>query len=134
MKCTYVALIPTLASLATGLSLPSQHTKKDCSNAVAGLTAWSEANFSGTKYQYNVAWNICVSMAGQFPYNQPNGVSSIAANADNWCTVYPNTVCDPGQGRANDTLYLIGSYYDLAGSEEMWDDYPQSFSCRSYNC
>lgn len=45
-----------------------------------------------------------------------------------------NTNCDPGQGRANDTLYVIGSYYDLAGSEEMWDNYPQSFSCRQYNC
>lgn len=30
-----------------------------------------------------------VSMAGQFPYEQSAGVSSIAANSYNWCTVYP---------------------------------------------
>lgn len=45
-----------------------------------------------------------------------------------------NTICDPGQGRINDTLDVVGSYYDLAGSEEVWDNLAQSFSCHLYNC
>lgn len=28
-------------------------------------------------------------MAAQFPFDQPAGVSSLAANEGNWCTVYP---------------------------------------------
>lgn len=32
---------------------------------------------------------LIVSIAGQFPFAQPGGVSSLAANEGNWCTVYP---------------------------------------------
>lgn len=90
-------------------SLPSRQPESACDDHVAGLTAWSDANFAGFQYQYNVGWNTCskkrrrvlqpwesksdtkdlVSMASQFPYNKPAGVSSIAANSFNWCTVYP---------------------------------------------
>lgn len=45
-----------------------------------------------------------------------------------------NTNCSAGQGRANDTLDVVGSYYDLADPEEAWDNLPQSFSCRPYGC
>ncbi|KKY32510.1 hypothetical protein UCDDA912_g07526 [Diaporthe ampelina] len=96
----------------------------------AGLTAWSNADFAGKSHQYNVSWDTCT----QFPFNQPDGVSSLAANDGNWCTVYPNADCNPGEGNANDTLNVVGSYYDLANPEDAWDNLPQSFSCKKYNC
>ncbi|KAG8164272.1 hypothetical protein KVR01_006190 [Diaporthe batatas] len=104
------------------------------SECAPGLTAWSDANFAGTSHQYNVSWDTCVSIAAQFPFAQPGGVSSLAANEGNWCTVYPNTDCNPGQGNANDTLNVVGSYYDLANPEDAWDNLAQSFSCKKYNC
>lgn len=97
-------------------SIPSAATPLACkraSNCAAGLTAWSDANFAGKSHQYNVSWDTCstfeppshvsnevyqntnvysycpVSMAAQFPFDQPAGVSSLAANEGNWCTVYP---------------------------------------------
>ncbi|POS75048.1 hypothetical protein DHEL01_v206553 [Diaporthe helianthi] len=99
-----------------------------------GLTVWSDANFAGTSIQDNVSWETCVSIAAQFPFAQPDGVSSLAANEGNWCIVYPNTDCNPGEGNANDTLNVVGSYYDLANPEDAWDNLPQSFSCKKYNC
>lgn len=48
--------------------------------------------------------------------------------------VNSNTNCSAGQDRANDTLDVVGSYYDLAGPEEAWDNLPQSFSCQPYGC
>lgn len=45
-----------------------------------------------------------------------------------------NQDCNPGQNRGNDTLEVIGSYYDLNDPEEAWDNVPQSFSCAEYNC
>lgn len=47
---------------------------------------------------------------------------------------YRNTDCNPGQGNANDTLSVVGSYYDLANPEDAWDNLAQSFSCKKYNC
>lgn len=88
-------------------------TDSSCLDAsTAGLTAWADADFSGPSYQYNVSWNTCsmwgrkkqyldiqvkpwmltpqtASIAADFPLNQAAGVSSLAANAYNWCTVYP---------------------------------------------
>jgi hypothetical protein len=29
---------------------------------------------------------------------------------------------------------VVGSYYDLANPEDAWDNLPQSFSCKKYNC
>ncbi|ROW03808.1 hypothetical protein VMCG_05327 [Cytospora schulzeri] len=131
MKAQQLMTFLGMASSAVATALPSQRSTSTCT---AGLTAWSDANFVGKSHQYNVAWDTCISMAGEFPYNQPAGVSSVKANAGNSCVMYPNTDCNPGQGNANDTLDLIGSYYDLAGSEENWDNLPQSFSCQEYNC
>lgn len=95
--------------------LPSRRSYSKCSEDVAGLTAWSDPNFSGIVHQYNVSWNTCstvlptifrtlekkwllttrktVSMAEQFPYYLAGGVSSLAANTYNWCTVYPLVPC-----------------------------------------
>lgn len=94
--------------------LPAIVTALACrrsAECAAGLTAWSDANFAGISHQYNVSWDTCsmlhpfnngiyqkiqlsdiwcpVSIAAQFPFNQPAGVSSLAANEGNWCTVYP---------------------------------------------
>ncbi|ROW04162.1 hypothetical protein VSDG_00923 [Cytospora chrysosperma] len=131
MKAQQLITFMGMAFSAVVSALPSQRSTSACT---AGLTAWSDANFAGTSHQYNVAWDTCISMAAEFPYNQAAGVSSVKANTGNWCTMYPNTDCNPGQNRANDTLDVIGSYYDLADPEESWDNLPQSFSCKQYNC
>ncbi|KAH8759910.1 hypothetical protein F5883DRAFT_524833 [Diaporthe sp. PMI_573] len=127
-SCLSVLVATSLPCLVTALAC---RRSPECT---AGLTAWSDANFAGRSYQYNVSWDTCISIAAQFPYAQPDGVSSLAAKEGNWCTVYPNTDCSPGQGNANDTLNVVGSYYDLANPEDAWDNLPQSFSCKKYNC
>lgn len=113
---TLAAFKLTLISFALAAALPSQRSRSlSCDDFVAGLTAWSDSDFAGSSHQYNVSWNTCsmffssasqdmashhervgmsltaptVSIAGQFPYKASPGVSSIAANAYNWCTVYP---------------------------------------------
>lgn len=55
-----VALAVCLAMAASSavLAAPSGNLHSKCS-AVAGLTAWSDANFMGASYQYSVAWNTC---------------------------------------------------------------------------
>ncbi|KUI68054.1 hypothetical protein VM1G_03608 [Cytospora mali] len=131
MKAQQLITFLGMASSAAVTALPSQRSTSTCT---AGLTAWSDANFAGVEHQYDVAWNTCISIAAQFPFNQSAGVSSVKANAGNWCVMYPNTDCNPGQGRDNDTLVVVGSYYDLNDPEEHWDNLPQSFSCKEYNC
>lgn len=110
--------IATMKSYYLGVSMavyiPCGATPLACkrsSGCAAGLTVWSDANFAGISQQYNVSWDTCsrckpsshaiyelyqltntnspVSIAAQFPFAQPAGVSSIAANEGNWCTVYP---------------------------------------------
>lgn len=60
------------------------------------------------------------------------GVWAINSSADSY--FHRNTDCNPGQNRGNDTLSVIGSYYDLGNQEESWDNMAQSFSCKQYNC
>lgn len=104
-----ILLSPAPALLA---ALPFKGSTSTCTNYVAGLTAWSDANFTGKSHQYNISSNTCgkkshhpalkirmrtkvlnpwsaVSMAAQFPYAQSAGVSSVIANPLNWCTLYP---------------------------------------------
>jgi chitinase len=39
--------------------------------------------------KHNANSKLLVSMAAEFPYNQAAGVSSVKANAGNWCIMYP---------------------------------------------
>ena len=41
-------------------------------------------------------------------------------------------MCDPGNNNEDQRLLLIGSYYDLGGSEYQWDKKPASFKCGPY--
>lgn len=55
---TVLLLLPALAA-ALPTEQRSSSSASTCGNYVAGLTAWSNANFAGYSYQYNVSWNTC---------------------------------------------------------------------------
>jgi len=97
-----------------------------------GIQMWSGADFTGHYVHYTapaIAFDTCYIITAQFPPGTPDGLNSVAADHKNFCTLYPNTVCDPGDGSDNDRLWVEGSYYDLGGAEEGWGDRAASFSC-----
>lgn len=51
------------------LALPSRRKANSCDSYVAGLTVWSDADFSGTSHQYNVSWNTCSTQRQLIPYH-----------------------------------------------------------------
>jgi len=97
-----------------------------------GIQMWASADFTGKFIHFTspqIAFDRCYDITAQFPPGTSGGLMSVKADHKNFCTLYPNKVCDPGNGSDDDRLWVEGSYYDLSGSDYGWGDRAASFSC-----
>ena len=104
----YTALLLSMAMAALAAPIPEPSSVPIL--GPPGLRAWSQTNFEGKEVHYGpqINWNTCcephlplvISKRAQdlhvidvftndFPVGQPGGISSVASDPHNFCTLYP---------------------------------------------